>query len=59
MIDFINMILKTDRYRLIEQLEKIFANDAGIAQIHGFTRLGIVEMTRKRRGATLLEKMGG
>ena len=57
LIDFINMSLKTDRSRILEILEKEFEEDVTGTQIHGFTRLGIMEMTRKRRDSTLAEKL--
>lgn len=57
LIDFINMDQKNERVRLLETLEEVFENDAANAQIHGFTRLGIIELTRKRRSATLPEKL--
>jgi ribonuclease G len=56
-VDFINMDRGAERARLIETLEEAFAGDPAGAQIPGFTRLGIVEITRKRRTATLAEKL--
>lgn len=49
LIDFINMPLKTARYQLITALEAALKGDFAGAQVHGFTRLGIIEITRKRR----------
>lgn len=57
LIDFIGMDERSQRARIVEILETAFANDPGNAQIHGFTRLGIIEMTRKRRTANYAEKM--
>lgn len=57
LVDFINMDQKAERVRLLEALELSFLNDIGSAQVHGFTRLGIIEITRKRRTASLLEKL--
>ena len=57
LIDFISMPTKTDRTRIVETLEKELADDPHGTQIHGFTRLGIMEVTRKRRDATLAEKL--
>lgn len=57
LIDFINMPQKTDRSRIVEALEQEMIEDAHGTQIHGFTRLGIMEVTRKRRDATLAEKL--
>jgi len=55
-IDFISLRLKTDRFKLIEAFEKALSCDPAHPQIHGFTRLGMIEMTRKRRSAPLAEK---
>lgn len=56
LIDFINLRLKSDRYHLVETLEKHVGQDPGNTHVHGFTRLGMMEITRTRRTATLLEK---
>jgi ribonuclease E/ribonuclease G len=57
LIDFINMDQKSERARLLETMQEAFANDTANAQVHGFTRLGIIELTRKRRTASLAEKL--
>jgi|GEM_PF-1256922 len=58
LIDFIgNVPLKTERKRLLDALESYLKDDIGEAQVHGFTRLGIVEITRRRRSAPLHEKL--
>ena len=57
LIDFINMDQKEERFRLLDTLAEIFAPDLANAQVHGFTRLGIVELTRKRRTASFAEKL--
>ena len=57
LIDFINMDQKMERVRLLEAVELAFADDTANAQVHGFTRLGMIELTRKRRSATLAEKL--
>lgn len=56
LIDFINMRLKTERYELIQFLKKCLDIDPANTVAHGFTRLGILEITRTRRTATLGEK---
>jgi ribonuclease E/ribonuclease G len=55
--DFINLEHKAERLLLLEIIIQSFANDYADAQVHGFTRLGIVEITRKRRDGSLSEKM--
>ncbi|MCE9507916.1 MAG: ribonuclease E/G [Alphaproteobacteria bacterium] len=57
LIDFINMDQKNERARLQETMQEVFAHDTANAQVHGFTRLGIIELTRKRRTASLAEKL--
>jgi ribonuclease E/ribonuclease G len=57
LIDFIGMDERSQRARILTTMEEAFANDASNAQVHGFTRLGIIEMTRKRRSGTYSEKM--
>ncbi len=56
LIDFIGMHLKAERIRLVDTMEGLLYNDHAAAEVHGFTRLGIIEITRKRRTATLAEK---
>ena len=56
LVDFINIEQKDERTRLLETLTAAFTNDMANAQIHGFTRLGIIELTRKRRTAAFAEK---
>ena len=53
LIDFIDM--ETDRERALvqEALEKAVADDRVKNVVHGFTRLGLLEMTRKRTGESL------
>ncbi|MDP2206284.1 MAG: ribonuclease E/G, partial [Alphaproteobacteria bacterium] len=56
LIDFIGMHQKTERLRLVDAMERLVYGDHAAAEVHGFTRLGIIEITRKRRTATLAEK---
>lgn len=55
-VDFINMTNRTDRTAVIDALEKALENDTASPLVHGFTRIGIVEITRKRRTAMHIEK---
>ncbi|MCK5556366.1 MAG: ribonuclease E/G [Alphaproteobacteria bacterium] len=57
LIDFISIDRKSEHIRLLEALTKDFTNDFAEAQVHGYTRLGIIEVTRKRRNATLSENL--
>lgn len=55
LIDFINTGSKTERAQLVALLKGLVEEDCGRAQFHGFTRLGIAEITRKRRSASFAE----
>ena len=48
LIDFIDMESETDRSLILERLQNQFSRDRRKTVIHGWTRLGIMEMTRKR-----------
>ncbi|CAK0767356.1 Ribonuclease E [Azospirillaceae bacterium] len=52
-IDFINMRRREDNEKLLETLKAEVADDPGATQVYGMSRLGLVEMTRRRRGAPL------
>ena len=47
-IDFIDMDYEEDREALLARLEEVFQNDRYRARIFGVSRLGLVEITRKR-----------
>lgn len=57
LVDFIGMHQKSERIRLVDTMASLLQNDHAAAEVHGFTRLGIIEITRKRRTATLAEKL--
>ena len=48
-IDFIDMDSETDRSLVLEKLKECFQEDRIKTVLHGWTRLGLMEMTRKRR----------
>lgn len=50
LIDFIDMEDETDRSLVLGKLAESFAPDRIKTVIHGWTRLGLIEMTRKRTG---------
>jgi ribonuclease G len=47
-IDFIDMESEDDQKALLERLEDVFRSDRCKAKVFGLTRLGLVELTRKR-----------
>ena len=57
LIDMIDMEDETDRSLVLERLRKSFEEDRAKVVIHGFTSLGLIEMTRKRSRPALREMM--
>ncbi len=58
LIDFINMKDEKERKQLLTQFENLVNDDPCTIQIHGFTKLGLLELTRQRRTPTLYERAG-
>jgi ribonuclease G len=54
-IDFISMERRGDRERVVAALQQALAGDPARPQILGWTRLGHVELTRRRRHRPLAE----
>ena len=50
LIDFIDMEREEERQQVAGRLEELLRNDRRKTVLHGWTRLGIMEMTRKRTG---------
>ena len=48
LIDFIDMDNETERSMVLNRLEECFSRDRVKTVIHGWTSLGLIEMTRKR-----------
>jgi len=55
-IDFLKMPKETDRKKLIADMQKAVDGDPCTIQIHGFTKLGMLEMTRNRRTPPLQDR---
>jgi ribonuclease G len=51
--DFIDMVDATHRDSVIQELNKALSQDRTKTAVHGFTALGLVEMTRKRSRESL------
>lgn len=58
MVDFINLKDEKERKQLLEHVEKLTGEDPCTVQIHGFTALGLLEISRQRRTPTLFERVG-
>lgn len=56
-IDFIDMSYKTDEKKVIEALNTELSRDKTQTETFGMTRLGLLEMTRKKVGSRLSEKL--
>lgn len=54
-IDMIDMVSREHHHAVLEALNKAFAADRVKTVVHGFTSLGLVEMTRKRTRPALRE----
>jgi len=52
-VDFIDMDAAADGQEVLAELERALARDKTRSQVLGLTRLGLVEMTRKKVGQTL------
>ncbi|MBN8521895.1 MAG: ribonuclease E/G [Alphaproteobacteria bacterium] len=56
-IDFLKITDKKQRALLLEALATAFAYDPCTVQIHGFTPLGLIELTRQRRSPSLQDRL--
>ncbi|WP_407269595.1 Rne/Rng family ribonuclease [Radiobacillus sp. PE A8.2] len=52
-IDFIGMKSRSNQEKVLHVLNKALANDPIRTEVYGFTKLGLVEMTRKRESYAL------
>lgn len=57
-IDFIRLKDEKERKQLLTHIERLINDDPCTVQIHGFTALGLLEMTRQKRTPTLYERVG-
>ncbi|MEA5146252.1 MAG: ribonuclease E/G [Candidatus Limiplasma sp.] len=57
LIDFIDMHTEEERAQVSERLMAELSRERVKTVVHGFTRLGFLEMTRKRTAATLREQL--
>lgn len=55
--DFISLSQKSERLQLFNKMETCLKSDPIVSQVHGFTRIGILEITRKRRTPSYAEKV--
>ncbi len=57
LIDFINMKKETLRQQLIEEFKSFIRRDNISTEVIDITKLGIMEVTRRKRGRSLIEQM--
>ena len=58
-IDFLRMNDSKDRKALLSALDDVTYSDPCTVQIHGFTKLGLMEISRKRRTPPLADRCEG
>jgi Rne/Rng family ribonuclease len=58
MIDFINLKNERERKQLRDTLDSLLNEDPCTVQIHGYTALGLMELSRQRRTPTLNDRAG-
>ncbi len=57
-VDFVNMRNRGDAERLLNALSRAVEDDPAQTQVYGLSKLGLVEMTRARRGTALADLLG-
>lgn len=57
-VDFIDLPARTSRARVLGALREAVAGDPAPAQVFAMSRLGLVEISRKRLGPSLAEMLG-
>ncbi len=56
-IDFVGMNTKTDRSAVLEALDAALASDPAAPERSGFSRFGLVELARRKRGPSILQRL--
>lgn len=57
MIDFINPNNKAERDAILKTFKNATARDACTVDVQGWTKLGLIELTRQRRTPTLMDRL--
>ncbi len=57
-VDFLKMTGRSDETRVIERLQRGVAGDTSPVRIGGFSKLGLVDISRARRGPSLFDTLG-
>ncbi len=56
-IDFVSMQTKADRNTVLEALDAALASDPAVPERSGFSRFGLVELARRKRGPSILQRL--
>ncbi len=56
-IDFIDMKNNENKQKVLDKLNEAFSDEAGVTQIFGMTKLGLVEMSRKKSTPSLTKML--
>lgn len=56
-IDFVSMNTKADRNAVLEALDAALASDPAASERSGFSRFGLVELARRKRGPSILQRL--
>lgn len=56
-IDFVSMQTKADRNAVLEALDAALAGDPAAPERSGFSRFGLVELARRKRGPSILQRL--
>ncbi len=56
-VDFLKMTGRSDETRVIERLQRGVAGDTSPVRIGGFSKLGLVDLSRARRGPSLFDTL--
>ncbi|RYL93883.1 ribonuclease [Sporolactobacillus sp. THM7-4] len=56
-IDFLHLNDNQDKEQVLRQLEEAVKNDPSVVKLFGYTKLGLVEMTRKKRRYGLRDRV--
>lgn len=59
LIDFIDMNKKSDRDKLVEIINQGLKKDERTYKLHGYTRLGLLEISRERKSRSVLDYYEG
>ncbi|MDO5041237.1 MAG: ribonuclease E/G [Peptoniphilus sp.] len=57
-VDALNMKSEKNNVNLLEDYRRFFKGDRVFSKVHGYTSLGLIEISRENRGYKLIDKLG-